>query len=300
YKSYEVITSREERIVDTIFNVVVILLVVIANVAMGCKVELHVVKETLRRPLAPAIGMFSQFLVMPAISFLIVYLIDMEPGIALGYFALGCSPGGSASNVYTYLFGGEVSLSVTMTLVSTLASLGLIPLWLFTVGQKVIYKGTTMNIPFSNIFISLTGLLVPVVIGIIIQKKKPSWAKKLVKLVKPIIVIFLLFVFTVGVYANLYIFDLLDPMILLAGALIPYGGFFLGFLIAFVARQPKKNIITIAIETGIQNTGIPIVLLKNSLGPPESDMSIVGPVASAIFTPLPLVFVLIALEIRKR
>ena len=52
------------------------------------------------------------------------YFLKFDPGIALGFLATGCSPGGSASNIYTYLLGGDVSLSVTMTLVSTVASIG--------------------------------------------------------------------------------------------------------------------------------------------------------------------------------
>ncbi|XP_071092486.1 ileal sodium/bile acid cotransporter-like [Haliotis cracherodii] len=299
-KKYEIIVSRKTRPIDTVFNVVVICLVVVANIAMGCKVEIPVVKETMKRPIAPITGLASQFILMPVISFLFAYFIAFQPSLRLGFFALGCSPGGSASNIYSYLIGGDVSLSVTMTFISTVASLALIPLWLFTLGTHVLAKGTNLKIPFTNIFASLVGLVIPIAIGLLIQHKRPEWAKKLVKIIRPITVIFLVFVFTVGVYANWYIFRLLEPVVLIVGCLLPYCGFFFGGLVAFFARQSKKNIITIAIETGIQNTGIAIVLLRFSLPAPAKDISIVAPIASAIFTPIPLVIAILYIEIRKR
>lgn len=174
-------------------------------------------------------------------------------------------------------------------------------MWLYSLGINYIYKeAKSVKIPYENIITSLLGLLIPVGIGILIQKKKPSWAKKFVKCVPYITALFLLFVFTVGVYANLYIFSLLKPAVLLSGALGPYLGFAFGALVAFVARQSAKNILTIAIETGIQNTGIAIVLLKVSLPPPDSDISITPPITSAIFTPIPMVIAIIIHAVRKR
>lgn len=177
----------------------------------------------------------------------------------------------------------------------------MLPLWLFTVGTKVLYK-TSVSIPFSNIFTSLAGLLIPVIIGMLIQWKLPRIAKYIVKGIRPLMVIFFILVFTLGVYANLYIFKLMrdKPEILLAGALVPYFGFIFGGVVAFITRQSWKRIRTIAIETGIQNTGIAIVLLKVSLPPPDNDIAIVPPIAAAIFTPAPMLVAIISYEIYKR
>lgn len=165
---------------------------------------------------------------------------------------------------------------------------GLLPMWLFTLG-KVVYDEGNVTIPFQNIFFSLLGIIIPVTVGLLLQRKYPKAAKMCVNAVKYIVFIFIVFVLTVGVYANIYIFSLLNGQVLLAAALLPYLGFLLGGLVACVLRQGKVNIITIAVETGIQNTGIPIVLLRLSLMGPDKDTSIVAPVASALFTPIPLV-----------
>ncbi|KAL4234800.1 hypothetical protein ACF0H5_006442 [Mactra antiquata] len=298
---YEVTISRDESALSHAFTGMIIVLVCLANVAMGCKTELAVVKEVLRKPIGPVTGMFSQFILMPLICLAVIYALKFDAANAIGFFAMACSPGGSASNAYSYLLAGDVSLSVTMTLCSVLLSLGMIPLWLFTVGTKVLYQ-TDVEIPFQNIFTSLVGLVIPVAIGMLIQWKKPNWAKYILKGLRPLMILFFIFVFTVGVYANLFIFTLMrnKPEILLAGALIPYCGFFFGGIVAWVTRQSWERIRTIAIETGIQNTGIAIVLLKVSLPPPDNDISIVAPICAAIFTPIPMMVAIIWYEIYKR
>ncbi|KAL3859418.1 hypothetical protein ACJMK2_009641 [Sinanodonta woodiana] len=300
-EKYAISVRRKDGAMGHIFTGLVIVLVCVANVAMGCKTELQVIKDVLRRPIAPLTGLFSQFILMPMISFAVAKMLKFDPVNAFGLFAMGCAPGGAASNAYSYLLAGDVSLSVTMTLCSTVLALGMIPLWLLTFGEKVIYD-TAVKIPYENILISLAGLIIPVGIGMLIKWKLPRVAEKVVWGIRPIMVIFIILVFTLGIYANLYIFDLMrdKPEILLAGALVPYLGFIFGGIVAFLARQSWKNIRTIAIETGIQNTGIAIVLLKVSLPPPDNDISIVPPVASSIFTPIPLVIAIITREIYLR
>ncbi|KAH3778892.1 ileal sodium/bile acid cotransporter-like [Dreissena polymorpha] len=300
-EKYDITVSRDESALSHSFTGIIIILVCLANVAMGCKTELAVVKEVLQKPIGPLTGMFSQFVLMPLIALGVIFAFEFDPANALGFFALSCAPGGAASNAYSYLLAGDVSLSVTMTLCSTLLSLGMIPLWLFTVGSKMLYH-TTLEIPYMSICTSLIGLLIPVAIGMLLQWRKPNWAKYVVKAIRPFMIIFFIFIFTVGVYANLYIFTLMrnKPEILLAGALVPYMGFVFGGLTAIVTRQSWRNIRTIAIETGIQNTGIAIVLLKVSLPPPDNDISIVAPIAAAIFTPIPMVAAIIGYEIYKR
>lgn len=171
-------------------------------------------------------------------------------------------------------------------------------MWLFTLG-RVVYSDAKVKIPFENIFFSLLGIIIPVFIGIFLQRKFPKVANWCIQAVKYIMIVFILFILTVGVYANVYIFSLITGEVLLASALLPYIGFILGGLAAFICRQDVSNIITIAVETGIQNTGIPIVLLRMSLNGPDKDTSIVSPVASAIFTPIPLVLGIIFVQVRK-
>lgn len=88
--------------------------------------------------------------------------------------------------------------------------------------------------------------------------------------------------------------------VLLTAALLPYLGFILGGLVAFIFRMSREQVLTVAIETGIQNTGIAIVMLLLSLDHPDSDISITAPITSAIFTPIPLWIAIAFVHIRRR
>lgn len=283
---YPIQIQRIETIADLMFTSAVILITAATNVGIGCEVDLDIITQQLKTPTAVLIGLCSQYLFMPLIAYAIVDNIDLMPGIKLGLFALGCSPGGSGSNAFAYLLGGDVSLSITMTLVSTVAALVLLPLWLFTLGKDII-QDEKIEIPFHVIVGALAGIIVPTALGVYIRRKHPNWAIHCIASIKYLMLSFILFCFTVGVWVNLFCFQLMRPKVLLASAFLPYTGFFLGGLTAFLLGRDKVSIITIAIETGIQNNGVPIVMMRLSMKGPERDTSLVGPVASGILIMIP-------------
>ncbi|XP_074644860.1 ileal sodium/bile acid cotransporter-like [Tubulanus polymorphus] len=297
---YPVTVIRPQRKVDVVFMVAIAILVVVGNVMMGSKIDLTIVKDVLRRPYSPIIGFCTQFLIMPPLAFGLSRALGLNPSQSIGLFASGCAPGGGASNMYTYLLKGDLSLSITMTLISTIASLGMIPLWMFTLGNVVIREIPNMQIPYENICITLVSIIAPVGVGVLLQKKAPKFTKKLGKCIRPFLIILILFMTTFGSWVNMYIFRLFTPKVLVAGMLLPWTGFALGGLIPTIFRRPKNRILTIAIETGIQNTGVPIMLLLFSLESPQGDLAIVAPIAQSMFTPLPLLFAIAVFETHKR
>ena len=144
------------------------LLISVAYINMGCAMDLDVVKESLRRPVGPAIGFVCQFLVMPLISFALGYFFN-NPAMRLGLFVTGTSPGGGASNIWTLMFGGNLNLSVTMTAVSTFAAFFMMPLWIFTLGQ-LIFSDSPIIIPYYKICTYAFCLVVPLGIGLLISR----------------------------------------------------------------------------------------------------------------------------------
>lgn len=292
---------RKERIVDHLFVAVVTLLMMLAYVGMGCAVDLGAVKEVLKKPVAPIIGFMSQYVIMPLAAFAVVKSLGLTGGIALGFFASGCAPGGGASNMYTYLLGGDSSLSVTMTLVSTVASLAMFPLWLHSLGRLVYNThGSQLRVPFTNIFTTLAVMIIPLAIGAIIKIKKALWAERIQKIMRPFFAIIILLLITLGTWSNLYLFRLISPGLILGACVLSYSGFLLGGLLAFACRLKWSRVVAVAIETGVQNTGLPILLLKFSLPQPDADLSVVSPVAVAMLMPIPLWLTIAFLEIRKK
>jgi len=176
----------------------------------------------------------------------------------------------------------------------------MIPLWLFTLGKLLIDPKTQIKIPYGNIMISLSCMLIPIIIGLLIQRFWKRGAEVIIRFLRPVYIVFLVMMFTLGVWSNLFVFKAIFPMLVLAGCLLPYAGFLLSGFVAFLLRQPAKRVLTISIETGIQNTGLAIILMKFSLPQPEADLSIASPIMVAMFMPLPLWIAVGIVEVRRR
>ncbi|XP_018405528.1 PREDICTED: ileal sodium/bile acid cotransporter-like [Cyphomyrmex costatus] len=284
---------REERTIDSIFTASVAILVSILYINFGCAIDWNVCRNTLRRPIGPAIGFFCQFVIMPLLSFFIGYLLfPHRPELQIGMFFTGISPSGGASNMWTLLLDGNLNLSITMTTICTIAAFGMMPFWVFTLGRYIFEQGK-IAVPYRHIGTFVIGLIIPLAIGFLIQKKFPRVSKILVRIMKPFSVILIIFIIIFAIVTNLYIFKLFTWEIIIAGMGLPWIGFSFGFLIAYICKQSEADIRAIAIETGIQNTGVAIFLLRFTLKPPSDDLTTVVPVSAAMMTPVPLAILFI-------
>ncbi|KAF7990391.1 hypothetical protein HCN44_000196 [Aphidius gifuensis] len=279
---------RPERLIDTIFVISVATLVSILYINFGCAIDWQIICETMKKPIGPLIGGVCQFIIMPLIAFGIgQILFPNNPEMQIGIFFTGISPSGGASNMWTLLLGGNLNLSIAMTALSTLAAFVTIPLWVFTLGKYILEKGK-LRVPYRNISTMAIGLIIPLGIGFLIQKKYPKLCKTMVRITKTFSSILILFIVIFAIITNFYLFKLFSWRIVLAGMGLPWLGFMCGLIAMTLFKQPVTDIKAIAIETGIQNTGIAIFLLKFSMSQPEADLTTVIPVSVAVMTPLPL------------
>lgn len=113
---------RKPRAIDLAFTYSVAALVAIIYINMGAALDTTTIKDTLKRPVGPVIGFFSQFVIMPVLAFGIAKALIDLPSLQLGLFIAGCSPGGGASNIWTLTLGGNLDLSITMTTISTFSA----------------------------------------------------------------------------------------------------------------------------------------------------------------------------------
>ncbi|XP_012229330.1 ileal sodium/bile acid cotransporter-like [Linepithema humile] len=288
-----IIIIRQERLIDTIFTTSVVLLVSILYINFGCAMDWSVCRNTLKRPIGPSIGFFCQFLIMPLLSFFIGYLLFPDhPELQIGLFFTGISPSGGASNIWTVLLDGNLSLSITMTTICTIAAFGMMPFWIFTLG-RYIFAQAQITIPYRQIGTLVIGPAIPLLIGFFVQKKLPKVSRTLVKVMKPFSIILILFIVIFAIVTNLYLFKLFSWKIIIAGMGLPWLGFTFGFVVANIFKQSQSDIRAIAIETGVQNTGVAIFLLRFTLKPPADDLTTVVPVSTAIMTPMPLIILYI-------
>jgi len=292
--------SKAKKTASKVFGYSVAVLISLVYINFGCALDLKVMKEVLRRPVGPAIGFVSQFVFMPLISFLLGYLFPhSSPEMRLGLFVTGTSPGGGASNIWTVMFGGNLDLSVTMTAVSTFSAFFMMPLWVFLLGE-VIIADTQIVIPYFKITTYAVMLVVPLLIGVGIRKCLPKVADFLVKIMRPISFLLILFILVCGIWSQFFMIKLIDWKIGVVGFALPWLGFAFGCLFSKLCRRERKDIIAIAIETGIQNTGMSIFMLWFTLSHPAGDLAAVVPVAVATLTPFPLLFALVYYKLRAR
>jgi len=284
----------DRELMEKVFFCCLMLLLTIGKILMGCELDLKVVWSTLRRPIAPIIGFFTQFFFMPMLAYVIANLVLVDRGynlFAIGLFVTGCSPGGGASNFWTLLLDGNTHLSITMTFLSTIASLFMMPLWMNLLGYKFLEMNSNkvvMTVPYSKIVGSLGGLVVPLLIGVAIARWKPKWGVKARKALRPFLIFVLAFVIIIGTICNLHMLSKITWPAVVAGLLLPWFGFMLGCFSAILLGQTPEDVTAIAIETGVQNTGIAIMLLKISFSGTDADISMLMPILVACFTPGPL------------
>ncbi|XP_054717560.1 LOW QUALITY PROTEIN: hepatic sodium/bile acid cotransporter-like [Uloborus diversus] len=296
--SLKVSVVRRVKAISHAFTASVAILVSLNYINMGCALDLCVVQSVLRKPIAPAIGFISQYAAMPLVAYGLARLLFDDVILQLGLFTFGCSPGGGASNMWTVLLNGNLNLSLTMTFISNLAALGMMPLWLFTLGRSLFSEIAT-EVPVKNILLSLVSMLIPLGIGLCFQKWLPRVARFCRRILAPVSVFMILFIIAFGTYANLYMFKLFTWRIVVAASANVWLGFLFGTIISKAFDLSLPDIITVAVETGVQNTGIAIVLLGFSLGQPEADLAAVVPVAASIMTPFPLLCVYLFLRVRN-
>ncbi|CAC5396306.1 SLC10A3_5 [Mytilus coruscus] len=299
-QKFPLIVLRKEEPASEIFKSMMYIVMVIVNFGFGCKTNLQAVKETYRRPIAPVIGISCQLLLMPMIGYGIAKLVTPgEPYISLGIFIVSCCPGGGLSNIFSYLLGGDISLSVSLTVVSIMLSFGTMPLWLFTLGREFSTRAET-EMPYLEVVTTLLILLIPLLIGVFIQYKLTRVHKFILKILLPITIVSVILLVVIGLYSNWYIFEMFNAKIFLPASILPLSGNIISGLISWIARLPWTCVKTIAIETGLQNTGIAILVIMFAFPQPEGLIAVVVPLATGIITQLPLIAVSIPYLIYTR
>ena len=244
----------------------------ILNIAIGIimfGVALGITKEDFKRlfrnPKILLVGVFSQFILLPALTFLAIIIIKPHPSFALGMMMIAACPGGNVSNFYSKMAKGNAALSVSLTAFATLVCLVMTPFNLQFWGSlyeptDAILKTVELD-PFELFKLVLLILGVPLATGMIVNNKFPNTAKKLERVLKPFSMIVFLALIVIAFYENIDIF--LDYIYLVAALVIFHniGAFIIGYYTAKGFGLEKKDVKTISMETGIQNGGLGLLLI---------------------------------------
>ncbi len=222
-------------------------------------------KRVIRAPKSALAGMFSQFLILPFLTFILVWVLEPLPSLALGMMLVAACPGGNISNFMSSMARANAALSISLTAISSLLAIVMTPLNLTLWAS--LYEPTAailnqVSLDFWELLRTITTiLLIPLVLGMIVRKYKPLLADRLHPIMHySSILIFAAIVF-MAFTANFDLFlsyiHMVVFLVLLHNAVALTTGFQIGRL--FRLKSADKR--TLAIETGIQNSGLGLLLI---------------------------------------
>lgn len=216
----------------------------------------------LTRPLPVLIGVIAQFVIMPLTAVLLVAAFQLPPAIAVGVILVGCAPGGTSSNVISYLAKGDVALSVTMTSISTLLAPLLTPLltlWL---------AGEYLPVSAADMAMSIVKMvLIPVLGGILVRLALRRVIDRILQVLPWMSVLGIALVLA-GVVSN-SAENLVEAGFLVLAVVILHNalGYLLGYTAGKVFHQSERASRTTAIEVGMQNSGLAATLAATYFEP---------------------------------
>jgi len=247
----------------------VLLNICLAFIMFGIALDIKIsdFNRLIKSPRIPLIGLISEYLLLPILTLILIYFIQPSPSIALGMLLLAVCPGGSVSNFMVHIAGANAALSVLLTSVTTIGAIVVTPFYFTFLTNFIPSTGgleTVISVAPADMMTTIFQLLlIPVSIGMFMNEKYPSFAKKIEQPVK-VLSLLIFFGFVIfAVYGNYkYIKDYLHIVFFIV--LIHNGlAFIIGYFFAKLNGLEEYNSRAIAIETGIQNSGLALIIIFN-------------------------------------
>ena len=228
---------------------------------MGMTLKVEDFKRVISRPRDIALGIGLQYTVMPIMGFLLAISLKLDPLIAAGIILLGSCPGGTASNVITYLARGDVALSVTLTTVSTLVCPIFIPLLMYVFAKQWI------EVPVLKLFISAIEIvIVPVVLGLLVRSTLGARIDKILDFFPSVSTMSIIFIVGVIIASNTKAIATIGLSVVLVVTLHNLFGLFSGYYLARLVGMDSTKARAISIEVGMQNSGLAVALASKHFG----------------------------------
>ena len=215
-----------------------------------------------KRPLPVLVGVVAQFVIMPTLAWVLAKAFQLDPMLAAGVILVGCAPGGTSSNVISYLARGDVALSVTMTSISTLLAPLMTPLltqWL---------AGQYMPVDAGSMAMSIVRMvLVPVVGGLIVRVLFSGFVERILPAMPWVSVLGICYVVLAVVSKSATTILSAGLLVLLVVACHNVLGYLLGYGAGRILGRDARVCRTISIEVGMQNSGLAATLAGTYFSP---------------------------------
>ena len=221
---------------------------------MGLTLKAEDFKIVFSRPKEVIIGFLAQFALMPLIAYVLIKVFALNPELAVGVILVGTCPGGTASNVITYMAKGDVALSVGMTIVSTIFAPFLTPLF------TQIYIGEMVDVNILDMFFSIVKVvLIPIILGLLVNKFFGNFTQKIVKLLPAVSTLAIATIVAAVVSASSEkLLNALNTSALIIVVVILHNlcGFAAGYAVGKLLKLQDLKCRALSIEVGMQNSGL--------------------------------------------
>ena len=255
-------------------------MMMVIMLGMGASLTFKDFAIALRKPVGVVVGLLCQYGVMPLLAYVLATALALPPAYAVGLILMGCMPGGTTSNIFAYFSKGTLSLSILMTMSSTLVAIVMVPVTLAFYSQGI--EGS-WQIPRENVIQVLFVLLVPTVIGIALRKWNAN-AGALIEMIGGLLgVLVILFLVVSWVPRNGALLLQTGFPVYAASIGLGLAGFVLGYFISRGLKQDPRRSRTIALETGIQNGPLAVLIVLLSFTGTQQQEVLLIPVLYSLF-----------------
>jgi len=283
---------------DVIIAIALPLTLFLIMFGMGTNLAIANFKTLLQTPKSVLTGIISQMILLPVLAYLLLIPFNLPVEIFAGFIILALSPGGTTSNVFSYLANGNLALSISLTAIVSLLTPFSIPLIAGWILASEINSATGIQLPFGLTVVKLSVVtLLPVILGMLLRNYKVEFCNQYERLITRI-PLAMLFVVIIGIIHQnwqqmpYFIKQTAAPSLLLASLAITVGYYFARNL-----NLNKTDSRTIAIETSIQNGGTAILVTGTILQNPSMT---IAPVMYGILMLLPISVYLFWLKITNK
>ena len=223
--------------------------------SMGLTLSIDDFKRALLMPKLITAGLVMQYSIMPLSALIIATLLQLDPALTIGMILVGASPGGTASNVLTYLARGNVALSISLTSLSTILAVFLTPL------ITLLLADASIDVPVSKMLVSiLTIVILPVGLGLALRHFFDYRIAAIERFLPLIAVCAIVIIIAIITALNAEQFSQLGLTVLLAVILHNLFGIITGYTAARLLGYDSRECRTLAIEVGMQNSGLAVAL----------------------------------------
>jgi bile acid transporter len=257
-------------------------MMMVIMLGMGASLTFRDFLIAFRKPKGVLVGLLCQFVIMPFLGYLIAVLLGLPPALAVGLILMGCMPGGTTSNIFTYFSKGVLALSIMMTSVSTLVAVVMVPLLIAFYSGMAGVTGE-FAVPAGNVAQVLSVLLVPTIIGMVLRKVNANIGAT-IELVGSILGVFvILFLVVSWIPRNYQLLYSSHWSVFFASIALGLFGMLLGYGLSRILKQDSKSSRTISLETGVQNGPLAVLIVTLTFTGEMQQQVLLIPVLYSLF-----------------